>query len=544
MDKQIVTDFHPYGNKKVHDLFRHKPINAIYLSRTQDRSHNQQKELLKRTLDKNEITTKDCSTLPNGKICYIKEGQVIIEGIKSDSNTLGEFELTFAEGESIKLNNVKEVKISMIPADDFPCQPWPGKYLFEHKDLYDVVFYIIQVERKNNCITSSNIINIYMGPTLIDRFHIAYPFIERSKECGRFTYVSQDLTDNKLYIHWLYNYAEHLQLGKNSKTFLDGSSVTANRRGYDILPNDIIYHSGDSEVKIVFFRNRSKACEILLEFCRQNAVVNRLPNVFPDDDTENYLVCFSSNQVDDIFFVCKCLSNVILPRSDGLVESSFAGYAIYNIPIQEYYTILMGDDLLTSPFWKLTNDDYINKYNMLEDIYSQSKMSFSLKHFPRDMPFLNVTSSGMMFMLNRFLLSHMGAIEISHEGAKRKYEAIYKQLLDSKQIGSKWISEIKLYTTINKLYPDAVFQYHPKWLGRQSLDVYIPSINIGFEYQGIQHYQPIDYFGGEEAFKKRIELDEKKKRLCMENNVKLIEITYKDTISIKTIKDKMKHVAL
>ena len=54
-------------------------------------------------------------------------------------------------------------------------------------------------------------------------------------------------------------------------------------------------------------------------------------------------------------------------------------------------------------------------------------------------------------------------------------------------------------------------------------------LNVGFEYQGIQHQKPIEFFGGEEGFKKRKELDSKKKQLCDKNNCKLIYVFPEDT---------------
>ena len=65
---------------------------------------------------------------------------------------------------------------------------------------------------------------------------------------------------------------------------------------------------------------------------------------------------------------------------------------------------------------------------------------------------------------------------------------------------SKWKSEQTLFALVKKEYPDALFQFRPRWLEPQNLDIYIPSINVGIEYQGIQHYKSIDFFGGEEAF--------------------------------------------
>ena len=60
------------------------------------------------------------------------------------------------------------------------------------------------------------------------------------------------------------------------------------------------------------------------------------------------------------------------------------------------------------------------------------------------------------------------------------------------------------------------------WLGRQSLDIYIPSMKIGIECQGLQHFKPIKYFGGIKGFEKRVKLDKMKKKLCEENKITLL----------------------
>jgi predicted Zn-ribbon and HTH transcriptional regulator len=58
---------------------------------------------------------------------------------------------------------------------------------------------------------------------------------------------------------------------------------------------------------------------------------------------------------------------------------------------------------------------------------------------------------------------------------------------------------------------------------------------ILLEYDGIQHYQPIDYFGGIERFKKQKENDEIKNIFCNENNIKLIRIPYWEKENIEKI---------
>lgn len=67
---------------------------------------------------------------------------------------------------------------------------------------------------------------------------------------------------------------------------------------------------------------------------------------------------------------------------------------------------------------------------------------------------------------------------------------------------------------------------HFDWLGRQSLDFYLPDYNIGIECQGEQHFKPIKYFGGEDKFNKIVERDKRKLELCQNNNVKLLFINY------------------
>ena len=50
------------------------------------------------------------------------------------------------------------------------------------------------------------------------------------------------------------------------------------------------------------------------------------------------------------------------------------------------------------------------------------------------------------------------------------------------------------------------------------------------EYNGKQHYEPIEYFGGEESFKKQQKNDNLKKEYCQKNNIPLYIINYKQDI--------------
>jgi len=71
-------------------------------------------------------------------------------------------------------------------------------------------------------------------------------------------------------------------------------------------------------------------------------------------------------------------------------------------------------------------------------------------------------------------------------------------------------------------------------------DFYLPNYNICLEYQGLQHYEPVDFAGkGEEwaleQFKELQIRDQIKRDYCKNNNIKLLEISYWDFDNIEEI---------
>lgn len=54
------------------------------------------------------------------------------------------------------------------------------------------------------------------------------------------------------------------------------------------------------------------------------------------------------------------------------------------------------------------------------------------------------------------------------------------------------------------------------------LDFYLPKYNIAIECQGIQHFEPIEFFGGEESFELNQRRDDTKKILCEEHDITLL----------------------
>ncbi len=114
---------------------------------------------------------------------------------------------------------------------------------------------------------------------------------------------------------------------------------------------------------------------------------------------------------------------------------------------------------------------------------------------------------------------------------EKQRKDLYSQLILIDRTSPKWKSEALLFSIVSSFYPDAIYQYQPDWLDMQSLDIYVPSLSIGIEYQGVQHYKPIEHFGGEEHFLRQQENDRKKKQLCKEHDVELIEWHYSKEIT-------------
>lgn len=108
----------------------------------------------------------------------------------------------------------------------------------------------------------------------------------------------------------------------------------------------------------------------------------------------------------------------------------------------------------------------------------------------------------------------------------RECENIFREKKGIPRIGEGWVSETNLYRQILEAFPNEKIVHHrtPAWLGRQHLDIYFPEKNIGIEYQGLQHNEPVEFFGGAKAYKKQQKRDKKKAELCKKNNCVLIYV--------------------
>ncbi|MGD2089331.1 MAG: hypothetical protein PVH61_24360 [Candidatus Aminicenantes bacterium] len=125
-------------------------------------------------------------------------------------------------------------------------------------------------------------------------------------------------------------------------------------------------------------------------------------------------------------------------------------------------------------------------------------------------------------------------LEILREGENRLRESHRLP-----QIGEGWVSEISMFDLVRKVFPDAILHCRPDWLKPQHLDIFIPSKKLGFEYQGKQHSEPVEYFGGKRAFEENQKRDSLKLSKCRDNGVKIIYWNYDESINEKVLKSKL-----
>ena len=124
------------------------------------------------------------------------------------------------------------------------------------------------------------------------------------------------------------------------------------------------------------------------------------------------------------------------------------------------------------------------------------------------------------------------------EKNRKEIENIIRSEKSLPKIGEGWISETILYYQIKEAFPDFEVTQHssPHWLGLQHLDIYFPKLNIAIEYQGKQHTEPVEFFGGHEAFLKNLERDERKRILCEQNETKLFYV-FPETDTLRFIEE-------
>ena len=267
---------------------------------------------------------------------------------------------------------------------------------------------------------------------------------------------------------------------------------------------------------------------VVSEVCKRADSFHPIRNLFPDEEKVHYLAVFDKRNMEDVLLMYHLLYT-------NTSQELFGGYSLYDYSLTWYQTHLREEGtVLRSPYLP----DRLAKYqggipfchNPSKTVYVRRNIDHILEcgYFSSELEFfMNLTRIIMplfqWWYTDLTLYEEKDGIKTNWRMARTK---IRTRLTAEGVIKPKWKHELSLFHAVRELYPDTLYQYRPDWLGRQSLDFYIPSLRTAIEYQGIQHYLPVDFFGGEEALAQRQELDRQKKKLCEENEVRLIEWPY------------------
>lgn len=140
-----------------------------------------------------------------------------------------------------------------------------------------------------------------------------------------------------------------------------------------------------------------------------------------------------------------------------------------------------------------------------------------------------------------------------HELFRRKYNLplinhAYKTIEDELRImfdfpiGKKLLQETILFNFVKMLYPndEIIRHYRGRELEKLEIDIYIPSIKLGIEFQGKQHTNSISFFGGDKGLSAQQKRDKKKKNICKKLGIKLVFFYEdKDELSLFNVKSKL-----
>lgn len=251
-----------------------------------------------------------------------------------------------------------------------------------------------------------------------------------------------------------------------------------------------------------------KKIDTLLEEIRTEGIW-RLP-IDPDETVEvRYL--YPDDRRGDIDHYLAGLDHEPEEAGDNLFRVVFSGQEYLLIELM----ILPESNLFsfTAHDWISPGLSFLLKYNRIAQIeHLMSQVNYYRLEYRsmRTIPDLK---------LKKLLQEHHGRL-------RAKRDEIYEGLIAAGETNPRWKSEQKAYAIVKGHYPDAKFQYQPDFLFGQRLDIYIPSKKAAIEYQGKQHYEPIDFFGGSAGYQSNLKRDARKKSRCRANGITVLYWDY------------------
>ncbi|TYS67685.1 hypothetical protein FZC76_14030 [Sutcliffiella horikoshii] len=315
--------------------------------------------------------------------------------------------------------------------------------------------------------------------------------------------------------------------------------------------NKIIYSEEDINIQRQFFKQieykksyETKFDEIIFQFSSHSSsryyiaceIIKKakkhliVESPYDKDDSINHIAFFSPEQKEDILL----LHYTLTTGTDFLPT-----YKLFGVSVEDLIKNAGAfQGKLGLDFAKIMNTGFMTKDTsekiMYRNIYNSLLKTHDFQYRQELKTYLLntylVPVQDRVAHTSRFFEKYVQTNEKRLQ-LQEKMKLIEEELILKKIIPSKWKSEYEMFKLIKNQFPAARLHSSPDWLAPQHLDVFIEDLNIAFEYQGEQHFLAIDFFGGEGGLLKRKKLDKRKKDLCLQNGVKLVEWMFYEPVT-------------
>jgi hypothetical protein len=116
--------------------------------------------------------------------------------------------------------------------------------------------------------------------------------------------------------------------------------------------------------------------------------------------------------------------------------------------------------------------------------------------------------------------------------------------LGFRAIGERYVTETELFRIMKNIFPDdeVIHHYRQDWLEGLEVDIFVVGHRLAIEYHGLQHFEPIEAWGGETGLTETRTRDAKKATLCQQNKVTLVVFTYEEDITPDFVRKRIQAV--
>lgn len=251
-----------------------------------------------------------------------------------------------------------------------------------------------------------------------------------------------------------------------------------------------------------FCKNESDEYIDLYQRISPFAEITPIPNFYPYDSTINVKIKVEKNSI-----VEEWLSYVLPYKAKAMA-------CIMGIPIQTFLRRLINCATSATPQILAAVDESIDE---LMSYFGQTKDQLYvsiMQYYGSDFAWQSFKYTQSQYQKYKSPLDRPAMLPRRETASFETWQGVTLK------------AELQLYELVKAYYPDAQLHYTASWLERQHLDIYSEIGKIAFEYQGEQHYKPIEFWGGEDGLQKRLALDAQKRERCKCENITLVEWEY------------------